>query len=109
MVELSAVGPTPFCGMLLANLGADVLRIERMQPVDLGVPVDPRFELLVRGRPSLAVDLKKPEGVALVRRLLAKADALIEGFRPGVTERLGLGPAECLALNSHLVYGRMTG
>jgi len=109
IVELAAIGPTPFCGMLLADMGAEVLRIDRREPVDLGVPIDRRVELLLRGRRTIAVDLKKPAGVALVLDLVARADALIEGFRPGVTERLGVGPAECLARNPRLVYGRMTG
>jgi len=109
IVELAAIGPTPFCGMLLADMGAEVLRIDRREPVDLGVPIDRRVELLLRGRRTIAVDLKKRAGVTLVLDLVARADALIEGFRPGVTERLGLGPAECLARNARLVYGRMTG
>lgn len=109
IVELAAIGPAPFCGMLLADMGAEVVRIERMHPVDLGVPIDRRFEILLRGRRWLAVDLKKPEGISIVLALLAKADALIEGFRPGVTERMGLGPADCLARNPRLVYARMTG
>src|SRR5262249_31268337 len=81
----------------------------RTQPIDLGVPVDRRYELLLRGRRRIALDLKDPAGVALVLALIACADALIEGLRPGVTERIGLGPAACLARNPRLVYGRMTG
>jgi alpha-methylacyl-CoA racemase len=95
--------------MLLADLGATVLRVERQQPSGLGLPGDPRFNIMHRSRHAIAVDLKRPEGVALVLRLVAAADALIEGFRPGVMERLGLGPEPCLARNPKLVYGRMTG
>jgi len=103
IVELAGIGPGPFCGMLLADFGADVIRVERPDAeFDLG-------NVATRGRRSIAVDLKTPEGAAVVRRLLEDADGLIEGFRPGVTERLGLGPDECLALNPRLVYGRMTG
>ena len=94
---------------LLADLGATVLRIDRPEPSDLGIKRPLRFDLLLRGRRSLALDLKRPEGKALALRLIERADALIEGFRPGVTERLGLGPDECLARNQRLVYGRVTG
>lgn len=109
VLELAAIGPAPFCGMLLSDMGADVLRVDRTEPVDLGVRVDPRFNLLNRGRRSAAIDLKRPEGIETVKRLAARADVLIEGFRPGVMERLGLGPAELLAVNPRLVYGRVTG
>lgn len=109
MVELAGVGPGPFCAMLLADLGADILRIDRPTPVELGVPIDPKFDLPNRGRRSVIVDLKKPEGLAAIRRLIAQADVLVEGFRPGVAERLGVGPNECAALNPRLVYGRVTG
>jgi alpha-methylacyl-CoA racemase len=97
------------CAMLLADLGATVLRIDRPEPSDLGVPRPLRYDLLLRGRQCLALDLKHPEGKALALRLIERADALIEGFRPGVTERLGLGPEDCLARNPRLVYGRVTG
>jgi alpha-methylacyl-CoA racemase len=109
IVEMSGIGPAPFCGMLLADLGADVLRVDRLAAADLGFPIAPRFDLLNRGKRAIAVDLKTAEGVALVKRLVAGADALIEGFRPGVMERLGLGPDACRAVNARLVYGRMTG
>ncbi len=109
VVELAGIGPAPFCAMLLADMGADVLRVDRTEPVDLGVRLDPRFNLLTRGRRSVAIDLKRAEGLAAAKRLVTRADALIEGFRPGVTERLGLGPEACLALNPRLVYGRVTG
>ena len=109
IVELTGIGPGPMCAMLLADLGATVLRIDRPEPSDLGVPRPLRYDLLLRGRKCLAVDLKHPDGKALVLRLIERADTLIEGFRPGVTERLGLGPADCLARNPRLVYGRVTG
>lgn len=109
VVEVGGVGPAPFCAMLLADLGAEVVRIDRKNPSESGFPVDRRFEFVFRGRRSIALDLKKPEAVDVVRRLTRQADILIEGFRPGVMERLGLGPDACLALNPRLVYGRMTG
>jgi crotonobetainyl-CoA:carnitine CoA-transferase CaiB-like acyl-CoA transferase len=109
VVELAGIGPGPMCAMLLADLGATVLRIDRPGPQDLGVARPLRYDLLLRGRRSLAVDLKRPQGKALALRLVERADALIEGFRPGVTERLGLGPEDCLARNPRLVYGRVTG
>ncbi|MGH6988607.1 MAG: CaiB/BaiF CoA transferase family protein [Stellaceae bacterium] len=109
IVELAGIGPAPMCAMLLADLGAEVIRIDRIEPSGLGVPSPERFKLLHRSRPAVAIDLKKPDGAALALRLIAEADALIEGFRPGVMERLGLGPQECLARNPRLIYGRMTG
>ena len=109
VVELAGIGPGPFCGMLLSDLGADVLRIERPEPVDLGLPTPREFDLLVRGRFSLALDLKSAAGVAAVKTLVRRSDVLIEGFRPGVTERLGLGPDDCLTINPRLIYGRVTG
>ncbi|MBM3504904.1 MAG: CoA transferase [Alphaproteobacteria bacterium] len=109
IVELPAIGPVPFCAMLLAQLGAEVLRLTRPGASDVGLAIDPRFDLMSQGRPSIAVDLKHPDGVAFVREAAAHADALIEGFRPGVMERLGLGPDVVQAGNPALVYGRMTG
>src|SRR5947208_2841897 len=97
------------CAMLLADLGATVLRIDRPEPSDLGLQRELRHDLLLRGRPALALDLKRADGKALALRLIEDADALIEGFRPGVMERLGLGPEECLERNPRLVYGRVTG
>jgi len=105
IVEFAGIGPGPMCGMLLADLGADVLRVERIQARQIRL----RSPILNRSRRSVALDLKKPEGVATTLKLLDQADALIEGFRPGVMERLGLGPDVCLARNPKLVYGRMTG
>ena len=109
IIEMAGIGPAPMCAMLLADLGATVLRVDRQQPSGLGLPGDARFNIMNRSRHAIAVDLKHPEGVALVLRLVGAADALIEGFRPGVMERLGLGPEPCLARNPKLVYGRMTG
>jgi alpha-methylacyl-CoA racemase len=108
IIELAGIGPGPFAGMMLADMGAEVLRIDRSQAVRDGGSRR-SADVLGRGRRSAAVDLKRPEGREAVLRLVEKADALIEGFRPGVTERLGLGPADCLARNPKLVYGRMTG
>lgn len=109
IVELAGIGPAPYAGMLLADLGAEVVRIDRAGNVFGGDPATPPADLLARGRRSVGVDLKHPDGVATVLDLVAGADALIEGFRPGVMERLGLGPDVCLARNPKLVYGRMTG
>ena len=109
VVELAGIGPVPFCAMALSDMGAEVLRIDRTEPSGLGIVVEPRFNLLKRGRRSVAVNLKEPKGVDTVLRLIDRADALIEGFRPGVMERLGVSPEECLRRNPRLVYGRMTG
>ncbi len=109
IVEFAGIGPAPMAAMLFADLGADVLRLDRLTPSGLGIGIPTRFELLDRSRPSVALDLKHPEGLALALELIGKADALIEGFRPGTMERLGLGPEPVLALNPRLVYGRMTG
>ncbi len=105
IVEIAGIGPGPFCAMMLADLGADVVRVDRKANAGAGT----RFDILNRGRRSIAVDLKNADGVGVVLRLIEKADALIEGFRPGVMERLGLGPEVCHARNPRLVYGRMTG
>jgi len=109
IIELAGVGPGPMCAMLLADLGATVLRIERRGPVDLGIRRPLKYDLLLRSRTSVALDLKDPAAVEVALQLISKADALIEGFRPGVTERLGLGPDVCLQRNPKLIYGRMTG
>jgi alpha-methylacyl-CoA racemase len=109
IVELAGIGPGPFAGMLLSDMGADIVRVDRAQQVNPATFDKPNLEPLYRGRRSIGVDLKNPEGVELVLRLVEQADALIEGYRPGVTERLGLGPDACLARNPELVYGRMTG
>jgi alpha-methylacyl-CoA racemase len=107
VVELAGLGPAPFACMMLAELGADVLRIDR--PGGGLTMGPPELELVNRGRRSVALDLKNPAAIDVVRRLVAQADALVEGFRPGVAERLGLGPDDCHAINPKLVYGRMTG
>ncbi|EID77051.1 MULTISPECIES: CaiB/BaiF CoA transferase family protein [Rhodococcus] len=110
VIEIGSIGPGPFCAMLLADLGADVIRVDRATGSGLvGPNADFRTELLHRGRRSLAVDLKHPDGAAVVLSLVADADILIEGFRPGVAERLGIGPDDCAARNPGLIYGRMTG
>ncbi len=109
VVELAGVGPGPMAAMLLADMGATVLRVDRPQGSGLGVPRPLKYDLLLRSRRSVPVDLKAPAGRDFVLDLVEKADVLIEGFRPGVTERLGLGPEPCLARNPRLVYGRMTG
>ncbi|WP_334143864.1 CaiB/BaiF CoA transferase family protein [Rhabdothermincola sp.] len=109
VLELAGIGPGPFCAMMLADMGADVLRIDRAQSVVGGDPANPPADVLNRGRRSVALDLKHPDGVETLLTLVESADALIEGFRPGVCERLGFGPEVCLARNPKLVFGRMTG
>lgn len=109
VVELAGIGPGPMAATLLADLGAEVLRIDRIEPADLGVKKPLRYNLLARNRKAIALNLKDPASVELVLKLVEGADALLEGFRPGVTERLGLGPDACLARNPKLVYGRITG
>ncbi|MFI8288226.1 CaiB/BaiF CoA transferase family protein [Streptomyces sp. NPDC085614] len=107
VVELAGIGPGPFAAMLLADLGADVVRVDRPGPSPLGG--DPARDVTNRNKRSVLVDLKSPEGPAVVRALAARAEILTEGYRPGVAERLGVGPEECMAANPALVYGRMTG
>jgi alpha-methylacyl-CoA racemase len=109
IVEIAGIGPGPFAAMMLADMGADVIRVDRKSAVTSGDPTTPPSDLLARGRRSVAVDLKEPDGAEVVLALAEQADALIEGFRPGVAERLGIGPDECRGRNSRLVYGRMTG
>jgi alpha-methylacyl-CoA racemase len=109
IVELAGIGPGPFSAMLLADLGADIIRVDRAQQVNPATWDRPNRDLMNRGRRSIGVDLKHPDGVETVLQLVERADALIEGFRPGVTDRLGIGPDVCLARNPKLVYGRMTG
>ena len=109
VIELAAIGPVPLAGMLLADLGADVMRIDRLEASGLGVAMDPRHDVNARGRRSVALDLKRPAGLGAALRLIKGADVLLEGLRPGVTEKLGLGPDDCHAINPGLVYGRMTG
>jgi alpha-methylacyl-CoA racemase len=109
VIELAGIGPGPMCAMLLSDMGADVVRIDRTADAGLGISAGTKFNLLNRGRRSVALDLKRPEAIEAVLRMVERADALIEGFRPGVTERLGLGPDQCLKRNPRLIYGRMTG
>lgn len=105
VIEMAGIGPGPFCAMMLSDMGAEVIRVDRLAHKGSGH----KANVLNRGRRSIAVDLKNPEGVATVQRLIDGADVVIEGFRPGVMERLGLGPDACLERNSRLVFGRMTG
>ncbi|MEV2239759.1 CaiB/BaiF CoA-transferase family protein [Micromonospora sp. NPDC049891] len=109
VVELAGIGPGPFAAMMLADLGADVIRVDRVTEVDATAFGTPHPDLLNRGRRSIGVDLKSADGREVVLALVSHSDVLIEGFRPGVTERLGVGPADCHAVNPGLVYGRMTG
>jgi alpha-methylacyl-CoA racemase len=109
IVEIAGIGPGPVAAMLLADMGATVIRVDRKEPSGLGLPRPIEYDVALRNRKSIRVDLKDPAGRSLVLDLIGKADALIEGFRPGVLERLGLGPDECLARNPALVYGRVTG
>jgi alpha-methylacyl-CoA racemase len=105
VVEMAGIGPGPFCAMMLSDMGAEVIRVDRLAHKGIGH----RANVLNRGRRSIAVDLKNPDGVAAVQQLIDGADVVIEGFRPGVMERLGLGPDTCLARNPRLIFGRMTG
>jgi alpha-methylacyl-CoA racemase len=109
ILELEAIGPAPFAGMLLADMGADVLVVDRPASTDLGLKRERWYDVMMRGKRSVTLDLKKDSSKEISLQLVAKADALIEGFRPGVMERLGLGPDAALARNPRLVYGRMTG
>lgn len=111
IVEIAGIGPGPFAAMMLSDMGADVVRVDRAQAkvVETFADVAPSKEVLNRGRRSVGIDLKHPDGVEAVLRLVEQADGLLEGFRPGVAERLGIGPEACLARNPRLVYGRMTG
>ncbi len=109
VIEMAGKGPVPFCAMLLADLGAEVLRLDRTVVEQRFPPRDPRLDAMSRGRRSLAIDMKNAGARDVVLRLVARADAIIEGFRPGVMERLGIGPSECMEANPRLVYGRATG
>lgn len=109
IIEIAGIGPGPFAAMMLADMGAEVIRVERASAVRGPAPDTPHFDILLRGRRNLALDLKDPAGVAVLLDLVESADALIEGFRPGVMERLGVGPDVCHARNERLVFGRMTG
>ncbi len=107
VVEIGSIGPGPFCAQMLADMGADIIRIDRKVPAE--TPLNSMFNTMLRSRRSVTVDLKNSQGVETVLRLIEKADALVEGFRPGVTERLGIGPVVSLKRNPKLIYGRMTG
>ncbi|MBW2667400.1 MAG: CoA transferase [Deltaproteobacteria bacterium] len=109
IIEIAGIGPGPFATMMLADMGAEVLRVDRVQSVKAEDPDAPSLDFLARGRRSVGIDLKHSEGVASVLRLVEQADAILEGFRPGVMERLGLGPDVCLERNPGIIYGRMTG
>ncbi len=109
IIEIAGIGPGPFAAMLLADMGAEVIRVERAGAVRGPLPEGPHYDVLLRGRKNVAIDLKHPDGVEALLTLVESADALIEGFRPGVMERLGVGPDECRARNPKLVFGRMTG
>ena len=109
IVEFAGIGPAPMCAMLLSDMGAEVLRLDRAEDANLGISTESKYNMLGRGRRSVAIDLKRREGTELALKLIERADALIEGFRPGVMERLGLAPDVCQARNPKLVYGRMTG
>jgi len=105
IIEMAGIGPGPFCGMVLADLGAEIIRVDRASAIGTGSKKEPSN----RGKKSIAVDLKAKEGVEVVLKLVETADAIFEGFRPGVMERLGIGPEVCLARNDRIVFGRMTG
>src|SRR3954466_16207549 len=109
VVELASIGPIPFCGMVLSDMGCDVVRVDKLADAALADPSRAPGTVLDRGRRSIAVDLKSDRGREIVLQLVDGADVLIEGSRPGVSERLGVGPADCHARNPRLVYGRMTG
>ena len=109
IVELAGIGPAPLCCSLMSDLGANVLRIDRNFDSKLGVPRDRRTDLLRRGRKSVSVDLKNPKGVQAVIRLVEVSDVVVDRFRPGVTEKLGIGPEDCFVSNKKLIYARMTG
>jgi len=109
ILEFAGIGPAPMAAMMLAEMGATVLRIDRVADSDLGIPMATKFEVLKRSRHIIRLDLKRPEAVAMALRLVEQSDALIEGFRPKVMERLGLGPDVCMARNPRLVFGRVTG
>lgn len=109
IIELAGIGPAPLACTLLADMGADVVRVDRNAPSGLGSPRTTKTDLLRRSRPSISIDLKHPRGIETLFKLVETADAIIDPFRPGVTEKLGIGPDECLARNPKLVYARMTG
>lgn len=109
IIEIAGLGPAPSCGMMLGDMGADVIRVDRISQTDLPVEIETRFNLRDRNKRSVAIDLKQPEGLEALLKMVEQADVLIEGFRPGVTERLGFGPAACFERRRSLVYARATG
>ncbi len=109
VIELAGIGPAPMAAMMLSDMGAEVIRVDRLTASGLGIPMPKKFNFLGRGRKSIAVDLKNPDGIETLLDLIDKADIVIEGFRPGVMERLGMGPDVCLERNPKLVFGRVTG
>ena len=109
IIEIAGIGPGPFAAMMLADMGAEVIRVERAQSVKGAAPATAHWDTLLRGRKNIAIDLKNPQGVEALLQLVEKADAIIEGIRPGVMERLGIGPTECAKRNPKIVFGRMTG
>ena len=109
IIEIAGIGPGPFAAMMLADMGAEVVRVDRAQSVRGPAPDAANWDVMLRGRRNVAIDLKNERGASTLLRLIERSDALIEGFRPGVMERLGVGPDVCLARNPRLVYGRMTG
>ena len=109
IVELAGIGPAPFAAMLMADLGAEIIRVDRRVDPGLGVPRGAEYDLMNRSRQSIAIDLKNPEGAETVLKLLEKADVIIDPFRPGVTEKLGIGPDQAMQRNGRLIYARMTG
>ena len=109
ILEFQGIGPGPFCAMMLSDMGAELVRIDRSQNVNPEASGGAFLDFLARGRRSAGIDLKHPEGIETCLRMIERADAIIEGYRPGVMERLGLGPEVCLERNPRLVYGRMTG
>ena len=109
IIEIAGIGPGPMAAMLLADMGAEVICVERKGGAEIGLPIAREHDYVARGRRSIALDLKQPEAIEILLRLVEKADGLIEGFRPGVAERLGFGPEACHARNPRLVFGRMTG
>ncbi|MEZ0123457.1 MAG: CaiB/BaiF CoA transferase family protein [Candidatus Reddybacter sp.] len=109
VIELAGIGPAPMAAMMLSDMGAEVIRVDRLTASGLGIPMPKKFNFLGRGRKSIALDLKNPDGIEALLELIDKADIVIEGFRPGVMERLGMGPDVCLERNPKLVFGRVTG
>lgn len=109
VIEIAAMGPVPFCGMVLGDLGAEVIRVDRIAPVEMGIEKAAEYELRARNKRAVAIDLKAPGGKAAFLQLVAQADVVLDGFRPGVTDRLGIGPNACLAARPSVVYGKATG